>query len=1124
MRPIQLPALLAAALLGLALTAAPASAQFFNAVFSRNSIDVIAVGDSGALHRSVNGGANWARWSLGDKPLRDVVAHDLVIVVAGDSGKVWRSADFGGTWSLAVMDGVPSLRRLEALGGDSLMVVGSGGTVLLSTDDGVSFSPQTSGTGERINSVRFLDSQNGWIAGTNGFLARTADGGASWTPVALGTANHLNCVDAKGAAVWVVGDDATAFHSTDSGDNWTQLDLHADAQPDVKAVWVQSADSVYITGGGGFIRRSYDGGGTWSFLQHTLQGQISDLYFLGANGWAASSRVRAVMRTTDRGTTWSMPAGSSIGRAWVIKLSVSATVRGSTIAVNPVYKSTLYAAMGNIVYRSRNEGETWSNVSTIPGASTIKTNSFIVSAKDSNYWVAAVGNPDRIVWSDNAGASWNDAVLKSFGEYGIPLEVDPDRPDTMYFGVDSDSLMRSIDRGKTWSEWSSTVFRSPCDIVVVPESDSAVILVGDGITSSGFGKYWRSAGGSPAFTDQLTVSSSEIPGLAGSRLRNTVAFGTNWSSGGVERSTNRGLTWPGVHTASSAWGVDIARDDPDCVVFGIYGGTVAYISLTGGATGSFTTVGGLSGPNYGIYARDRGTILAEQGGGIYKLNVTHSLPTTQTVAVTSPNGGEVWLPGSAHDITWNALSVVMARVEYRRTPSDPWQLVAEVEGPLGRYTWTVPYDATAEAHIQVSDAWDQAPADSSNQEFTIALPLIAETPASLGFGSHPIGSATLGVVTISNPGTAPLVLSSIAAGTGAFQAGRSSLTLAAGASDTVGVTFLPGTAVAYTDQLTLESNGYNAPTWLVPLYGSGMDTLALDLASPDGGEQWRYGTGQKIEWASALVSAVDIEYQVSPTGPWIAIADSVADAPKSYVWVIPSVPTSECLVRVRQHGGGVEDVSKEVFSLTVAYLAAAPSPLDLGTTSVNVVRGDVLEIDNAGNAPLTISSVASSNPRFWPGRSSLVVAAGGSDTVGVFYLPAVAGYDSATLTIAADDPSSPHAILVVGRSVQNVGVEGRVPQAFALWQNRPNPFTGRTQIRYALPVGARVSLEVFNVKGERVATLVDQEQGPGEYSVGFGAGAAASSGARRGALASGIYFYRFRAGGFVATHRMVLMK
>jgi hypothetical protein len=739
--------------------------------------------------------------------------------------------------------------------------------------------------------------------------------------------------------------------------------------------------------------------------------------------------------------------------------------------------------------------------------------------------VAAVGIPDRIVWTDDAGENWHDALLHDFGEYGIPLEMDPDRPDTLYWGVESinpsvvlSPLYRSLDRGKTWAAWGDTTFRSPCDLVVVPENDSTVILVGDGITGSGLGRYWRGTA-ETRFTNQYITVSSEIPGLACSRLRNSVAFGTNWSNGGVQRSTNFGLTLSNVHTAGSAWGIEVAKDDPDVVIFGTYGGTSGYLSFTGGGANSFIQTG-LAGTNYGFCARDRATILALMANGIYKLQVTQTMPVTaQSVAVTSPNGGEAWVPGSVHDITWNAANVALARVQYRRALGDPWQLVAEVEGYRGRYAWTVPYDATASARILVSDGWDQAPADSSDAGFTIPLALMAESPASLGYGSHAIGSATLGVVTVTNPGTAPLVLSSITTGSAAFQAGRSTLTVGAGASDTLGVMFAPGAAVTYMDQLTLTGNGYNAPEWVVPLYGAGLDTVALDLASPDGGESWQYGTAQKIEWTSALVGAVDLAYQSTAVGPWVSIADSVPDAAKSYVWVIPDAPGSACVVRVRAHGGGMEDASKETFSITVPYCAASPSPLEVGTTSVGVVRSAALTFTNAGTAPLSITSVGSSDARFWAGRSALVVPAGGADTVGLYYLPTGAGYDSATVTVAGNDPGSPHVLRVTGRAVGNVGVEGGGPAAFALWPNRPNPFTGRTVIRYALPVGAAVRLEVYNLKGERVATLVDQEQGPGEYSVNFGPGA----GRAGRALPAGIYFYRFHAGGYTATHRMVMM-
>ena len=1118
----------------LALSTGPARAQFFNAVYSRDASDVIAVADSGALFRSTNGGATWTRAQLGNRPLRDVVAWDWNVVVVGDSGKVWRSADLGGNWALVVTGGTPSLKRIERLPGGKLIAVGSAGSVLQSLDGGATWSPQPSGTSEHLSSVRFLDDQQGWIAGTNGFLAKTANGGASWTPVVLGTANDLNCVDARGSTAWVVGDNATAFRSSNSGANWTQLNLHADDRPDVKAVWVESADTVFVTGGGGFIRRSVDGGNTWSFQQHGLQGQISDLYFIGRVGWAASSRLRAVMRTLNAGATWGLPAGAVTSRAWSNKLSVAGATRGNTIAINPFNKRVFYSVFANLVWRSQDEGETWSTIAVMPnGGATPKTNAFIVSPKDSNYWVAAYGIPDRIVWTDDAGTNWHEALVHDFGEYGIPIEMDPDHPDTLFFGGESgptsagtvlNPMWRSTDRGKTWAIYSDSLFRSPCDILKVPESDSTVIVVGDGITSTPPGRYWRGSNGSAAFTMQFTITSTEIPGLACSRLRNSVAFGTNWSAGGVQRSTNNGLTWTNVHTAGSAWGVDIARDDPDVVVFGTYGGTSGFLSLTGGDSGSFLNTG-LPGINYGFYFRDRGLLIAEMINGMYKLSVTQTMPLTpQTVAVSSPNGAEVWQPGSAHDITWNAANLVLARIQYRRGPGDPWEVVAEVEGNRGRYPWIVPFDATAQARIQVSDAWDASPADSSDEDFTIPLALFAESPASLGYGSHAIGTATTTVVTVTNPGTAPLTVSAISTGTNAFHAGRASMSVPVGESDTLGVTFHPGATGAFADALTFTTNGYNAPEWQVPLYGAGMDTVALDLASPDGGEQWRYGTGQKIEWTSALVSAVDIEYQTGVLGPWVTIVENCPDAQKSYVWTIPATASNNCRVRIRQHGGGVEDASKDAFSITVpGFVWSGPqgtTNLDFGPAIVNEVKAKPLRALNTGTATLTINGITSNNPKFWPGRTTLVLEPGASDTVGFYYLPTTVGFDTATVTLFSNAPNSPRIMPASGRAETTLDVEGGTPTAFACWQNRPNPFTGRTAIRYALPMAAKVSLEVFNLQGQRVAVLVEEEQGPGEHSVSFGPGV---RGVHAG-LPSGIYFYRFRAGGFSTTHRMVMMK
>ncbi len=94
--------------------------------------------------------------------------------------------------------------------------------------------------------------------------------------------------------------------------------------------------------------------------------------------------------------------------------------------------------------------------------------------------------------------------------------------------------------------------------------------------------------------------------------------------------------------------------------------------------------------------------------------------------------------------------------------------------------------------------------------------------------------------------------------------------------------------------------------------------------------------------------------------------------------------------------------------------------------------------------------------------------------------------------------------------------EALKPNEFALAQNFPNPFNPSTVIQYQLAENATVKLELYDITGRKVATLVNAWQNAGYYS--FNLNGSAYN------LASGVYFYRLNAGGFVATKKMVLVK
>ncbi|HAB52286.1 MAG TPA: hypothetical protein DCE80_08975 [Ignavibacteriales bacterium] len=89
-----------------------------------------------------------------------------------------------------------------------------------------------------------------------------------------------------------------------------------------------------------------------------------------------------------------------------------------------------------------------------------------------------------------------------------------------------------------------------------------------------------------------------------------------------------------------------------------------------------------------------------------------------------------------------------------------------------------------------------------------------------------------------------------------------------------------------------------------------------------------------------------------------------------------------------------------------------------------------------------------------------------------------------------------------------------IPTEFKVYQNYPNPFNPSTKISWQSPVGSWQTLKVYDVLGNEVATLVNEEKDIGIYEVEFNASH----------LSSGIYFYKLRAGSFVETKKMLLLR
>jgi hypothetical protein len=89
-----------------------------------------------------------------------------------------------------------------------------------------------------------------------------------------------------------------------------------------------------------------------------------------------------------------------------------------------------------------------------------------------------------------------------------------------------------------------------------------------------------------------------------------------------------------------------------------------------------------------------------------------------------------------------------------------------------------------------------------------------------------------------------------------------------------------------------------------------------------------------------------------------------------------------------------------------------------------------------------------------------------------------------------------------------------VPGIFALGQNYPNPFNPTTTIEFFIPTREKVQISIYNILGQKVATVINEAFDAGAHAVRWNALS----------FANGVYFYEMQSGPFTSTKKMVLMK
>jgi uncharacterized protein (TIGR02145 family) len=135
------------------------------------------------------------------------------------------------------------------------------------------------------------------------------------------------------------------------------------------------------------------------------------------------------------------------------------------------------------------------------------------------------------------------------------------------------------------------------------------------------------------------------------------------------------------------------------------------------------------------------------------------------------------------------------------------------------------------------------------------------------------------------------------------------------------------------------------------------------------------------------------------------------------------------------------------------------------------------------------------------------------DAMNVYYFDL--GIDSALIYLGNNSKTYGRSVRCINDNlVSAINSDISTPDKFNLEQNYPNPWNPSTTIRYQLPIGSKVTIKVYNALGIEIAVLVNEEKSSGSYAVKLNGRE----------LSSGVYYYQIKAGNFVMTKKLTLIK
>jgi len=437
-------------------------------------------------------------------------------ILVGTANGIFRSANNGASWSTS-SSGVPANLSIYSLasgpngsGGTNLYAGTYLGQAFRSTDNGASWTAINSGlpVGQANVNALVTTASGTVLAGTMNGIYRSTNFGASWTRVFT----FYGFSFAKHGTTLYAGTSNGVYTSTNDGASWTAIHTMGTWVYAMAAIPNGSGGTLFASAGG--VLRSTDGGATWTWVNNGLPSAFVYALTTAPNAGGGTDlyagTTRGIFRTSNNGNSWTNVS------------FVYSNVRG--LAVTP--DGAILAATGSDIVRSSDAGATWTETNTH-----LMAHDFAVNPNGSSIFACSFSS--GVFKSTDGGVTWAEANNNLTElEVNTVATVPNGSGGTNILAGTYSGIFISTDNGGSWQP--REVSSMPFDFVAIPDGSGGHEIVGGGEgglwSSTNYGATWAVLG-LGATARSLVATNNGASLFAGGETF------------GVYRSTDGGANW-----------------------------------------------------------------------------------------------------------------------------------------------------------------------------------------------------------------------------------------------------------------------------------------------------------------------------------------------------------------------------------------------------------------------------------------------------------------------------------------------------------------------------------------------------------------------------------------------------